>query len=340
MGNDGSAELRILMVPPAVLGGTVVDAATRRGLDAVVTVLIEEVGSLVSSSADTREGAFEISDLPSGPAVVMAAAEGFAPTWRTLTLETDEQQQIQIGLLLEAAVSGTVVNASGQPISTAWVGVGYEDDDGAFGLGAAVYLNEGHQSLIGVPVPPDYDPYTAANPPPGWILPPETLTVLGASGLHLPRTTYRFGNRGGTRNMGVELWLDQGLSTSSRIRLAYSWQARPRIRDDERPYPIEQLSLPPAHRLSAVGTFDGSRFLGSASLTTATRAFWADVLTPDYHGFSDAYASVDAAFGVKWRAGAVTTSIKVTNLLNRTMQQHVFGDLLRRTVFAEVKLKL
>ena len=49
---------------------------------------------------------------------------------------------------------------------------------------------------------------------------------------------------------------------------------------------------------------------------------------------------VHAAFGVKWRAGAVTTSIKVTNLPNRTMQQHVFGHLLRRTVFAEVKLKL
>ena len=75
-------------------------------------------------------------------------------------------------------------------------------------------------------------------------------------------------------------------------------------------------------------------------MTTATRAFWADVLTPDYHGFCAAYAPVDAAFGVKWRAGAVTTSVKVTNLLNRTIQQHVFGDLLRRTVFAELKLKM
>ena len=64
------------------------------------------------------------------------------------------------------------------------------------------------------------------------------------------------------------------------------------------------------------------------------------MLTSDYHGFSDAYASVDAAFGVKWRGGAVTTSIKATNLLNRTMQQHVSSDLLRRTVLAELKLKL
>ena len=64
----------------------------RRLDDAVVPVLIEEVGSLVSLSADTREGAFEISDLPSGPSIVMAAADGFAPSWRTLTLEMGEQQ--------------------------------------------------------------------------------------------------------------------------------------------------------------------------------------------------------------------------------------------------------
>ena len=75
-------------------------------------------------------------------------------------------------------------------------------------------------------------------------------------------------------------------------------------------------------------------------MTAATRAFWADVLTPDHHGFSSAYASVDAAFGVKWRAGAVTTSVKVTNVFNQTIQQHVFGDLLRRTIFTELKLKM
>ena len=166
----------------------------------------------------------------------------------------------------------------------------------ATGLGAAMYLNRGRQSLIAVPVPADYDPYTASEPPPGWILPPETLTILGSVGQHLPRTTHVFDNRGGTQNIGLELWLDQGLGLASRFRLAYSWQAEPEIRDDDEPYPIDQLSLPPAHRLSAIGMFDGTRFLGSASLTTATRTFWADVLTPEYHGFSSGYTSVDAAF--------------------------------------------
>ena len=36
---------------------------------------------------------------------------------------------------------------------------------------------------------------------------------------------------------------------------------------------------------------------------------------------------------------AVTTTVKVTNLLNQTVQQHIFGDLLRRTVVGEVKFK-
>ena len=35
----------------------------------------------------------------------------------------------------------------------------------------------------------------------------------------------------------------------------------------------------------------------------------------------------------------VTTTVKVTNLFNQTVQQHIFGDLLRRTVLGEVKFR-
>ena len=210
----------------------------------------------------------------------------------------------------------------------------------ATGLGAAVYVNRGHRSLLSEPVAPDVDPYTAENPPPGWVLPPEALTFMGAAGVHLPRTAYQFVNRGGTRNAGLELWLDQGFGPSAAVRVAYSWQARPVVLDDDDPHPVGHLSLAPAHRFTALGTFDGPRFLGSAGVVGATRAFWADVFASEYHGFSPAYMSVDGVFGVKWRSGAVVTSVKVTNLLNRTIQQHVFGDLLRRTVFAELRLSL
>ena len=73
---------------------------------------------------------------------------------------------------------------------------------------------------------------------------------------------------------------------------------------------------------------------------SATDAFWSDVLTSAYHGHTDGYATVNGSVGVKWQDGAVTTTVKVTNLFNQTIQQHIFGDLLRRTVVGEVKFKL
>ena len=45
---------------------------------------------------------------------------------------------------------------------------------------------------------------------------------------------------------------------------------------------------------------------------------------------------MNGSFGVKWKNGRITTSIKSNNILNRTIQQHVFGDLFRRSVIGEV----
>ena len=74
-------------------------------------------------------------------------------------------------------------------------------------------------------------------------------------------------------------------------------------------------------------------------MSMATKAFWADVLTPEFHGYSDEYQLVNGSFGVKWKNGAVTTLMKVTNLFNQSVQQHIFGDILRRTVVGEVRFR-
>ena len=41
-----------------------------------------------------------------------------------------------------------------------------------------------------------------------------------------------------------------------------------------------------------------------------------------------------------WNGGAITTLIKVTNLFNQSIQQHIFGDILRRTVTGEVRFSM
>ncbi len=215
---------------------------------------------------------------------------------------------------------------------------------GTFGgrttAGAAVYLNRRDDPISFVPLPIDADPYTAENPPPGWLLPPQALTFMALVGAVLPRTAFTYANLGPTQQVGAELWVDHRISRSMSTWFNYSWQGEPRILESDNPFPPTELSLPPTHRINVGASLDGSRFLGNVSVSAATDAFWSDVLTPEFHGYSDGYTMVNGSFGLKWNDGAITTLVKVTNLFNQSIQQHVFGDILRRTVVGEVRFSI
>ena len=207
-------------------------------------------------------------------------------------------------------------------------------------LGGSFYVNRRDDSINFVSLPRSLDPYTAANPPPGWRLPPVVLALMAQRGILLPRTAFTYLNLGPIRQTGLELWLEQPFSRSLAASVNYSWQSEPEILDDPTPYLPAELGLPPTHRFNAAVRWNGSRWLGSASVNAATDAFWSDVLTAGYHGYTDGYATVNGSFGVKWRSGAITTTVKVNNVFNQTVHQHIFGDLLRRTVLGEIKVRL
>jgi hypothetical protein len=46
---------------------------------------------------------------------------------------------------------------------------------------------------------------------------------------------------------------------------------------------------------------------------------------------------LNAALGVKLANGKVIVSLKGTNLANEKIQQHIFGDILRRSLVAELR---
>ena len=215
---------------------------------------------------------------------------------------------------------------------------------GTFGrrttAGAAVYLNRRDNLISFVSLPTDVDPYTARNPPPGWLLPPQALSFMALVGVFLPQTAYTYVNLGPTQTVGAELWVDHRFSRSLSTWFNYSWQDDPEILKSDNPNLPTELSLPPTHRVNVGASLDGSRFLGNLSVSVATAALWSDVLTPEYHGYSDGYAMVNGTFGLKWNGGAITTLVKVTNLFNQSIQQHVFGDILRRTVVGEVRFSM
>ena len=204
-------------------------------------------------------------------------------------------------------------------------------------LGAAFYINDMDDNINFVQLPSSVDPYTAANPPPGWQLPPSILSVLAQFGIFLPRTAFTYLNLGPTRQKGVELSIDHRVNSAVNVYANYSWQDEPEVLDDPDPFPTIELALPPTHRFNVGGTYNGRRLLGAVTVNYTDEAFWSDVLTGPFHGFTDSFTMVNGSFGVRWDDGRITTTIKSTNLFNQTIQQHVFGDLLKRSVTAEVR---
>lgn len=119
-----SLNLRFEMTPPAVISGTLMDAVTRRGVSGRVVLTVRGRFHHVSKGA-TTDGPFRFVDLPTGPGTILAYADGFAPHYGELRVEAGKQLETSVGLLLEAAASGTVVGGDGTPVPGATVRVGY-----------------------------------------------------------------------------------------------------------------------------------------------------------------------------------------------------------------------
>lgn len=118
-------QLRIALVPPAIVTGSVTDSATGRLLPSVVTVTVQHPENFVSETARAPQGTFRIEDLPPGPAAVLARSDGFAPSIGSIVVEGGKEREARIGLLLEAQATGKVVDAAGEPVSGAVVKARY-----------------------------------------------------------------------------------------------------------------------------------------------------------------------------------------------------------------------
>ena len=56
-------------------------------------------------------------------------------------------------------------------------------------------------------------------------------------------------------------------------------------------------------------------------------------------GSTDAFTLVNGSFGVKWgEKRNIVTMLKVTNLLNEEIQQHIFGDISKLQMVGELRV--
>lgn len=218
-------------------------------------------------------------------------------------------------------------------------------------VGLAVYQNDQDDninfvSLVDNPTLPGYEIYTPADPPPG--VSPQLTAFLAlvppqfGGPILFPKVGGHYLNLGPTRQKGLEASIDHAFNTHWTAFANYSWQDTPEILDadaDQIPYPTSEVGIPAENRFNAGVNFNDRRFLGSLSLNYSDKAFWVDVLDRTFAGYTDSYTMVNASFGVKWNEGRVVTAIKGTNITNESIQQHNFGDVLRRSLVGEVQVR-
>ncbi len=171
--------------------------------------------------------------------------------------------------------------------------------------------------------------YTPDAPPPGWPLPPDALLAIPVP------SVFSYRNLGEIDDRGAEVAVDVEIVPGLGVYANWSWQDRPEIRE-EGAIPIV-INYPPGHRVNAGLWARRGRYSGALAVNWTDRAFWADV--QPLTGWTDSFTMINASFGfdlterVRW-------SVKGVNLGDDEIRQHVFGDILRRRIVTELKIRL
>lgn len=195
-------------------------------------------------------------------------------------------------------------------------------------VSAAYYVNKTTNEILFTELTSQR--YTPANPPPGWPLPAFTLALVPGGALPARFTYLNFGE---TTQKGVELGLDSTMNEYVSFFANYSWQAEP----EPEGFDLSELNLPPENRFNVGVGLNYNRFFGNVAVSYSDSAFWQDVLDARFSGTTEAYTLINGGLGYRWN-DRFTTSVKFINLGNDDVQQHVFGDILKRQVMAELRV--
>jgi outer membrane receptor protein involved in Fe transport len=237
---------------------------------------------------------------------------------------------------------------------------------GTFGgkttIGLAVYQNDTDNNINFTYLLPDQqnpqglpglEYYSVTNPAKGVgvqtftpiTLSPVLMGILGQlpapyGPVLLPYKVATYLNLGPIRNRGFEASIEHRVNNEWALSGNYSWQGDPKVlsaASDQIPYPLGEVTVPAKNRFNAAVSYNGERFLANVNVNYSGEAFWNDVLSAPYFGFTDAYTMLNATFGVKLAEGKVTLSLRGTNLTNEKILQHIYGDIIRRSVVAELR---
>ena len=177
-------------------------------------------------------------------------------------------------------------------------------------------------------------------PPPGWPLPALVWAGVYQAGIIFPKT-YTYDNLGTVKSKGLELGLDGLIRNNWTGFINYSFQADP-IPEFPGLTPAQalaEINIPAKHLFNTGVTYASPSWYGTLAVSHSDKAYWQDVLDSRYSGYTDPYTSVNMTVGAKF-GGHYSAALKIGNLGNTKIQQHIFGDIVKRTIVGEFKVNL
>jgi outer membrane receptor protein involved in Fe transport len=171
--------------------------------------------------------------------------------------------------------------------------------------------------------------YGPGAPPPGWPLDPSFVPPL-------PHV-FSFVNLGRVRDRGVELATNIEWTRLS-LQGSYTFQALPQLTTGTT-IPL-QINQPARHQVGGGLTYVTDRWTAGVDAHFTDKAFWSDVLTEPFWGYTDAFVNVNARASHRLGGGAWEVWLGATNLFDEAIKSHVYGDTVRRKVTAGLRWQL
>jgi outer membrane receptor protein involved in Fe transport len=167
--------------------------------------------------------------------------------------------------------------------------------------------------------------YGPGAPPPGWPGDPLSVPLLP--------NVFGFVNLGRVRDRGVELATNIEWPRLS-VQASYTFQDLPRLGNTS--FPL-QINRPARHQAGGGVTYAADRWRAAGDVHYTDRAFWADVFTEPFWGYTDAYVSVNARVSYRLPNRPWELWLSATDLLDEKIKSHVFGDTVRRKVTSGIR---
>jgi outer membrane receptor protein involved in Fe transport len=195
--------------------------------------------------------------------------------------------------------------------------------------------------------------YPTTTPPTGWTSIPK-WAAFGPAGpvvatavwggvqnsTHFP-SEYTYLNLGEVKQQGIELGLDSTVGSNTSYYVNYSYQNKPvpSFPGLTAEQALAEINLPAKHRVNGGLTVTWSKMFASFNASYVGEAFWQDVLDSRYSGFTKEYTLTGLVLGAKIN-DKVTLQGRVNNIGNVAIQQHIFGDVIKRSFMVELKVNV